>query len=184
MRSAERGMRNGCSERRIPNTEHPTPNPCAGFTLTELLVVVSIIVVVSLMTIPAMTPFFRGQRLRSGARIVQAAFVQARSVAIAHRAIYQIVFDTAQNTMTIQHAPNRYCYPLGHTDATDVCRYFGKSIELPDRVQFSESEPTISFTPSGSTTLITVEQIKIRDQAGTELILEVQPTTGTVRRSP
>ena len=57
-----------------------------GFTLTEMLVVMGVMILVTAITIPAMMPFFEGQALRSGARTTQAAVVRARSLAVTRNA--------------------------------------------------------------------------------------------------
>ena len=144
----------------------------AGFTLTELLVVVGIIVLVSLVTIPAMTPFLRGQRLRSGARTVQSAILMARTQAIRRRAIYQVEFDQQNQEMRISD-----------TDGLPSS-VFGKDVKLPDTISFSEAVTTILFSPMGYATAgpDTSHPIKLKDASGRELQLVFHRTTGQVRR--
>lgn len=56
-----------------------------GFTLIEMLVVMAIIVVMTAITIPAMTQFLKGRKLDDSGRIIQSAFNEARRAAITTR---------------------------------------------------------------------------------------------------
>ena len=56
-----------------------------GFTLIELLVVMAIVVVMTAITIPAMTQFLKGRKLDDSGRIIQSAFNEARRAAITTR---------------------------------------------------------------------------------------------------
>jgi len=150
-----------------------------GFTLTELMVVIGIIVLVSLMTIPVMIPFMRGQRMRAGARIVQSAILRARTQAIRQRAIYQVQFNQTYQKMTI-------------SDLDD--NLVGKEIKLPDTISFgkffdssgspiTDSAATIQFTPFGYAVSATVlHAIKLYDASRSQLTLAFQKSTGQVRR--
>jgi len=63
-----------------------------GFTLIELLVVVGIIIVMTALSIPAISKFLDGQSLTQGGRIVQSAFNEARRAAITQRSRNYLVF--------------------------------------------------------------------------------------------
>ncbi len=65
-----------------------------GFTLVEILVVIAIIVMVSIVTIPSITPFLKRQRLNKGARIVQSSAIAARTMAINSRKTRWLIFDS------------------------------------------------------------------------------------------
>ncbi len=56
-----------------------------GFTLIELLVVVGIIAMASVLALPAVNKFLKGQKLTAAGRLVQAAFNDARRAAITQR---------------------------------------------------------------------------------------------------
>ena len=63
-----------------------------GFTLTELLVVVAIIILLVAVSVPAFIGATRSGRLSAGVRAVQAALTSARSRAIAENVIYSVEF--------------------------------------------------------------------------------------------
>jgi len=137
-----------------------------GFTLTELLVVIGIIALVSVITVPAMVPFLRGQRLRAGARTVQSAILAARTQAIRRRAVYHVQFDHTNQKMTIADLNSNL---------------FGKEIHLPDTVSFSGAVTTVEFAPFGYATA-GPGNIGMQDASGNTLTLTFQASTGQVRR--
>lgn len=57
----------------------------SGFTLVEMLVVISIIALVAAMTVPMMTPFTRTRKLEQAGDVVKNACILARSKAIQQR---------------------------------------------------------------------------------------------------
>jgi type IV fimbrial biogenesis protein FimT len=56
--------------------------PCAGFTLTELLVTVSIIAILLTLAVPSFTNLILAQNVRTGASDLQTSLIFARSEAI------------------------------------------------------------------------------------------------------
>ncbi len=63
-----------------------------GFTLTELLVVVAIIILLVAVSVPAFIGATRSGRLSAGVRTVQAALMSARNRAISENVIYSVEF--------------------------------------------------------------------------------------------
>ena len=67
------------------------PDAGAGFTLTELLVVVSIIAVLLTLAVPSFTNLILAQNVRTGASDLQTSFIFARSEAIKRAANVNMV---------------------------------------------------------------------------------------------
>lgn len=68
------------------------PNNC-GFTLTELLVVMGIMVLLSVMLIPIVAPMFRGRAIAASVNQVQATILKAQGLAAASGAVYYVTFS-------------------------------------------------------------------------------------------
>ena len=63
-----------------------------GFTLTELLIVVAIIILLVAVSVPSFLSASRAGRLSAGVRSVQAALMAARNLATAYNAVYSVEF--------------------------------------------------------------------------------------------
>lgn len=75
----------------------------AGFSLTELLIVVAIIGILAGAAIVSGTPSTNAQ-LRAAAEFVAQDIAYARSLAVTHNSKYQLTFDTAANRYTLRHS--------------------------------------------------------------------------------
>jgi prepilin-type N-terminal cleavage/methylation domain-containing protein len=69
-----------------------------GFTLTELLIVVAIIILLVAVSIPSFLNASRAGRLSSAVRSVQAMLMAARNLAIAYNAIYSVEFGVVRGS--------------------------------------------------------------------------------------
>lgn len=63
-----------------------------AFTLMELMVVIGIIMIMTALSIPAISKFMDGQKLQQSARVMQSSFNEARRAAITQRARNVLVF--------------------------------------------------------------------------------------------
>ncbi|MGR3173352.1 MAG: pilus assembly FimT family protein [Candidatus Scalindua sp.] len=148
-----------------------------GFTLVEMLVVIAIIVMVSAVTIPAITPFLKGQRLNKGARIVQAQALAARVMAINSREKRRLVFDSTYSKLSIIDE-----------DSTVV----GKAEFLPDTIEFDTSTwrpvgtstVTVLFDPNGSADTqgtLDTDTVIIKDKQDNTKNLKIISYTGQIK---
>jgi prepilin-type N-terminal cleavage/methylation domain-containing protein len=147
----------------------------SGFTLVEMLVVIAIIILVSVVAVPAITPFFKGQRLNKGARIVQASALAARVMAINSRKTRWLEFDSVN-------------YKLSIID--DLSVVVGKVEFLPDTIEFGTSTwpmgtstVTVSFDPNGSadTSTLGTDTVTIQDKQGNTKNLRIISYTGQIK---
>ena len=146
-----------------------------GFTLVEMLVVITIIILVSAITIPAITPFLKGQRLNKGARIVQAQALAARVMAINSREKRRLVFDSTYSKLSI---------------IDEDSNVVGKAEFLPDTIEFDISTgtwtagtSTVSFDPNGTadTSNLNADTVTIQDKQGNTKNLKIISYTGQIK---
>ncbi len=145
-----------------------------GFTLVEMLVVISIVVLVSVVAVPSITPFLKGQGLSKGARIVQASALAARSMAINSRATRRLVFDSTYSKLSI---------------IDDTATVLEREEFLPNNIEFGTGEvdwtvgtSTVSFDPNGSadTTALGTDTVIIQDKQGNTKNLKIISYTGQI----
>jgi prepilin-type N-terminal cleavage/methylation domain-containing protein len=81
---------------RFLEKEHPMKRARArsAFTLTELLVVIGIMALLTLMTLPVLTPLIKNKALDASASRLQAAIFKTRSLAAKANANYYLSFNT------------------------------------------------------------------------------------------
>ncbi|RMG14287.1 MAG: hypothetical protein D6731_10535 [Planctomycetota bacterium] len=113
-----------------------TFRPRRSFTLMELLVVIGIIVILTALSVPAITKFLRGQSLTQSGRIVQSAFNEARRAAITQRAKNYLVFFRQPDDAR----PGEYLY--GMIRYREKKGYEGEAHFLLPGVQFDIDEST------------------------------------------
>jgi prepilin-type N-terminal cleavage/methylation domain-containing protein len=80
---------------------HP-PRRSAGFTLIELMIVVTILGVLAAMVIPSVDPGIH-DRARSVAQIMAADLSYGRSLAVMNNSEYRFTFDTDANQYQLDH---------------------------------------------------------------------------------
>jgi prepilin-type N-terminal cleavage/methylation domain-containing protein len=88
-----------------------------GFTLTELLVVMAIIAIMTMMTLPVVAPIYKNKALDTSVSKVQNVILKARSLAATTGKTYYVAFNTmddSKNLMIIYSS----CYYNGSTFTT------------------------------------------------------------------
>lgn len=78
----------------------------AGFSLIELLLVISIMAIVAGLVLPNSNPATHDQLL-AAARILAGDLAYARSLAVTYASPYRITFDTTKNRYTLQNSEGK-----------------------------------------------------------------------------
>ena len=114
-----------------------------GFTLLELLVVLAIMAMLTAMSVPAISGYIKGARLKGGAREIASALRQARTLAITQRARRAVILYHTDNAVSVYENDGlQYRYL---PDTIDLYRVDGGS---PD----TDGTETVTFKPNGTTT--------------------------------
>lgn len=139
-----------------------------GFSLTEMVVVLAILMLLMAIIIPIIGPMRRQGRMKAGCAAVAGALRTARSMAITQSAIYSVEFETS-------------------TDPDEVRIYSGLtgSKSNPDRVELLPAgvtlksvPPPIKFQPDGSCSGSFT--VTIRGEKDDEYRIKVSPANGRV----
>ena len=155
-----------------------------GFTLVELLVTVSIMVLVASIAVAAIAPMLRGQTMTTGAHAVQAIIYQARSQAVSLRTEATIRFHVTEGRMELYatHADAATLDPVARADPRVEAPDF-----LPQGVQFMDLDTDgefyyLEFTRSGALRTSGIRLIRLSDPNGRNVkIVEVLFATGMTR---
>lgn len=113
-----------------------------GFSLTELMVVLAVILLLAALIFPAIGPARRQARMRQSAATVAEAMRLARSLAIAHSAAYSLSFETTAVPQEV-----RIYSGGGSPDEPDRIE------RLPEGIEFHPEPPVdgaVVFRPDGS----------------------------------
>jgi prepilin-type N-terminal cleavage/methylation domain-containing protein len=168
-----------------------------GFTLLELLIVISLLALVAGLIIPNANPGLRDQ-LQGTAEILAGDIAYARSLAVANGANYRLTFDTTANQYTLQYVGSNtalatlprspFSLPSDPTDQQivrlDKLPHLGSPIHLYAVRALStipQAATTLEFGPLGETTRSEETQIWLRAGSGSAtryLSIRVSPITG------
>jgi prepilin-type N-terminal cleavage/methylation domain-containing protein len=145
-----------------------------GFTLTEMMIVVSIMGVLLAVTAPAMSRFAGNWRLNGAAAEMAMVMRAARSAAVNRDVNVVFVFDDAKGQYSFLEDTN------GNGDADAGERQSGVQT-LPSGVtinDFTVPQPSVTFSPRGSTA--DGGTIVMKGQGDYEMQIRVYSGTGNV----
>lgn len=122
----------------------------AGFTLLELIVVISLMLILMSMSLPALSAFRGVSAQKESVRNVFAALRQARSHAISENLEYQVAFDLDQQLFWLERG-NR---PDKSTSWERVREYGsptgGIQLSAPGTCTATTGQRRIQFNPNGT----------------------------------
>jgi prepilin-type N-terminal cleavage/methylation domain-containing protein len=120
----------------------------AGFTLTELIIVVAIIAIMAAVSLPALGRYFRNYQIRNAAREVATEIQNARTKAIMKNVNWGVLFVTL--------SPTTYRYVIEDDPANPAMRtlnILGPIQTLPGDVRFSNvgaTDKSVRFDRMGA----------------------------------
>jgi prepilin-type N-terminal cleavage/methylation domain-containing protein len=118
-----------------------------GFTLTELMIGISVIGLIAILALPNYNRFIQSWRLKGETQQFAAALRSARSAAIMKNIDVVFTFDTDASTYSYFEDSNG---DGGH----DASEYMSSNYELPPCISitaFTLSNPTLTFGSKGNT---------------------------------
>src|SRR5262249_49052461 len=117
------------------------PAPVAGFTLIEMLVVITILALAASVAMPALTKPSDAVRLQASARAVINALRVSRAAAIAHNAEVTVVIDVQHRTIESAAVPR-------HSLGSDIAA----KITFAEPERRGRNAGAFRFFPDGSAT--------------------------------
>jgi prepilin-type N-terminal cleavage/methylation domain-containing protein len=178
------------------------PQP-AGYSLVELLMVITLMSIAAALALPSVNPGIHDQ-LQGAAEIVAGDLAYARGLAVTNNGTYRFTFDLAHNSYTLTYSgadpalatlpsnpfqapgsdPTQYVVSLGQLPS------LGGSVQLA-AVGTSGGNPTpqttIEFGPYGSTTQAAPTAVWLSAGAGVAerfISVSVNPVTGLATIGP
>jgi prepilin-type N-terminal cleavage/methylation domain-containing protein len=166
----------------------PPGGAAAGFTLIELTVVLTIIVIAYLALQPVFTGAIRSARRRATLRRVVGLLTQARSEAVGRGRLVRVVCDAGEGVLWAEVQVD----PAVDRSEFAPLRVVGSArVALPERFALTgllvagmdmtkERTAEIYFYPDGRTD---GAELSLSDDEGREVTVKVAPTTGKVTLS-
>ena len=160
----------------------------AGFTLIELILVMTILTIAVSITAPSLANFFRGRALESEARRLLSLTRQGQSRAVSEGIPMDLWIDTSQGNFGLEAEPSyettdpravQLAFDPGiQVEVASTAPAQGLSVELPtslaDAATVKSSHPnlpTIRFLPDGSISETSPSTVKLIGRDGIPLTL-------------
>lgn len=156
------------------------PNARAGFSLIELVIVVTLLAVMAM----TVTPVFRGSlgtaRADHAARDLFAEFLAAQERAVTHVVEYRVYFDVKENTYWVAHGPF-----IGSHQYTAIENLEGEITDVPDRLNITDVKGRrgargtdyLAFYPNGASD---VGEVVLTDQRDRRRVYRIETTGARV----
>lgn len=143
----------------------------SGFSLTEIMIVLGILTILSVMAIPDIKGWLPKYRLKAAARQIVSDMQLARYRAIGTNTRHGIYFQTANSYQLYSDTNN----PPASYDSNDTIE---KNVLLHQSIICNPNRNPINFLPLGTATAATVT---IQNEKGQTSSIKVLGTTGRIR---
>lgn len=143
-----------------------------GFSVAELLVVVAIIGIISVFAMPLFLSFLQAQQLRGAAQEVSTLLNQARQLAIARNASYQVVLDVTENRLRFVRTSDSTPWTGPGTDSSGYRK-------LENRARLTDVTANPTFNSLGTATGAT---ITVKNAEGDAALNVIVSTSGRIRQ--
>ena len=161
----------------------------AGFTLVELLVVITVIAVLTGVMVAEMGGTYEDALLRTNARKLIDVCDAASNRAIAAQQTHVLKIDAASGHFAVRAKAREIDEKEAFLTEGDLDQRIALSIREPARAEDSDADEsekseqaselgTVMFYPDGSAD---AREFTFRDRAGVEVVLRINPTTSRVR---
>ncbi len=144
----------------MPAPEHclARHRTCNGFTLLELLVVITILGILSAIAVPSLSSFAANQRIKSVSYDLMSAFVGARSEAMKRNASVTVTPTTASSVTNWQ---NGWAAASGGTTLNQHAALSGMTVVCKSGTAVVTTCPTLTYNSSGRLSGTTAPAIQV-----------------------
>jgi prepilin-type N-terminal cleavage/methylation domain-containing protein len=153
-------------------------NARSGFSLIELVVVMTLLAVMAMTVTPVFRGSLAGARADHAARDLFAEFVAAQERAVTHAVEYRVYLDQRKNSYWVAHAPF-----VSKNEYGTIATMQGDVVVVPDRLKISKVSGRsagggryyLAFYPHGGTD---VGELLLVDAFDSRSVYRIE-TTGT-----